>query len=317
MLIQSGDLKLDTFLMDVVDSIPISILVIDRNFNIVLANQYTREKNEGFNWSQSVKCYQFSHNQDSPCHGDDHICPHQRVLKTKDIVRVNHVHYDEFNKKKNVEIIAAPIFDPDGNVEYIIEISRDITRRVDAETALESVFIGTATEVGRDFFRSLVSNLATVLNVKYALVGELVSPGKIQTHAVWTGSEFGDNFEYDLLGTPCQNVINTNICSYPTDIQTLFPEDKILVDMGADGYIGAPLNDADGNTNGILAVLDIKPLVNEKLNRKLLTVFAARAGAELGRKIAEKATETKNTILRGTKNGGHRNFGWWHCPRFQ
>ncbi len=287
--LQTNITNSEEFLQNILNAIPISIIVIDRDYNIVAMNGHAKASHSRSNDSPAPnKCYHFSHHQNTPCESDDHICPHKKVLETHEIVKVQHIHFDEHNNQQTVEITAIPILDKLNEVEYVIEIANDISKQVSVEAALQSVFIGTSTGVGTDFFKSLVANLASELNVKYALVGELTDLRKIQTHAVWTGNGFTDNFTYDLENTPCQNVIETSICSYPEDIQILFPKDELLSEMNAVGYIGAPLTDSDGHTNGILAVLDTKPLKNEKLSKKLLSVFAARAGAELGRKISEK-----------------------------
>jgi signal transduction histidine kinase len=92
---------------------------------------------------------------------------------------------------------------------------------------------------------------------------------------------------YDLQGTPCANVSSQGICIYRSDVQALFPDDHLLVEMNAQSYFGVPLKDKSDQTLGILVLLDDKPLVNIPLARDLLQVFASRAAAELSRMKAE------------------------------
>ena len=58
--------------------------------------------------------------------------------------------------------------------------------------------------------------------------------------AVWANDKFAENFSYSLIGTPCASVINDDdtVDFWPHDIQQLFPEDLMLVDMEADSYVG-------------------------------------------------------------------------------
>ena len=73
---------------------------------------------------------------------------------------------------------------------------RDITERKRAEAAMRSIVEGTSSATGDEFFRSLACNLASALDVRYALVGELVhgAQDRIRTLAVWAGRRFRREF---------------------------------------------------------------------------------------------------------------------------
>ncbi|MBH0176626.1 MAG: hypothetical protein HP491_01840, partial [Nitrospira sp.] len=73
-------------------------------------------------------------------------------------------------------------------------------------TQLRVLIAGTAEETGENFFRTLVTHLTSVLGVRYAVIGEVRQDSgtkKIHTMAVAAGGALVDNFEYDLLHTPC------------------------------------------------------------------------------------------------------------------
>ena len=198
------------------------------------------------------------------------------------------------------------------------ELEQEIAVRERAERTLQSTIKGTSATTGEDFFRSIVRHLAGALGLRYALIGELVvgegavgervvgegvvgegvvgeraSGNKIRTLAVWNGRQLGDNFQYDLAGTPCENVVGKTTCWYPDNVQSRFPDDKLLSEMNVKSYLGTPLVDLSGQPMGILVVLDDKPLPNEvvRLARPLLETFAVRATAELERIRAEKDRE--------------------------
>lgn len=164
------------------------------------------------------------------------------------------------------------IFDITGERRHQ-ELIQHLTRSVLADT-------------GGNFFMSLLKNLSIVLNADYAFVGRLDEdePGTVESFIAFADGEKVDNFRYQLLGTPCENVLeNRELCSYPTDVQTLFPEDHLLVEMGVHGYVGTPLWHSDGRPFGLMVVLYSQPCEDTSLAENLLQVFADRASVELER----------------------------------
>jgi PAS domain S-box-containing protein len=188
-----------------------------------------------------------------------------------------------------------------GGKEYNLAFARDITDRKRAETALKSLVAGTAAVTGGEFFSALVQHLAAALGVRYALVTEGVGEpiGKARTLAFWAGDKLGENFEYDIANTPCEIVTNhRRICCYPDGVQALFPQDLDLVAMQAVCYLGVPLFDTSQQLIGLLCVLDDKPLAEEQRAQSILSIFAARAAAELERKRTEEGLQQSEERLR-------------------
>jgi transcriptional regulator with PAS, ATPase and Fis domain len=69
----------------------------------------------------------------------------------------------------------------------------------------------------------------------------------------------------------------------------LFPADAQLVGMGAEGYVGSPLLDAEGRCLGLICAMTRQPLANPKLAEAVLRIFAERAAAELKRQEYEES----------------------------
>src|SRR5438445_564658 len=153
---------------------------------------------------------------------------------------------------------------------------------------------GTAAMTGSDFFYSLVKHLASALRVRYAFVSECVdgAEARVRTRVIWNGGSFGENFEYDVTGTPCLRVLEGDVAHYGRDVQRLFPADKDLVELGAESYLGVPVLDPSGPLVGHLVILDDKPMPDTSRALPILRTFAARAGAELARLRADERLRT-------------------------
>jgi signal transduction histidine kinase len=175
----------------------------------------------------------------------------------------------------------------------IDRLQAEILEREKSEQILRSIVEGTVSATGVDFFRSLVRSLAQALGVRYAFISECMDapPSRVRSFAFWVGKEFGEEFEYNLRGTPCELVIESNSYQcFPDRIQTLFPEEKDEFEaMEAQSYAGIPLLTSTGELLGHLAVLDDKSMESKERDRAILEIFAARAGAEMERLQIEKA----------------------------
>ena len=125
------------FMQAVIDGIPESLMVINRDYTIALANKAVRQLAGGQELvSDSVKCYEVSHQAAEPCKSLEYVCPVKQVLATKAPFTVEHVHRDSQGHTNLVELIAVPILDDSGEVIQVIESSRDITERKQAEESL-------------------------------------------------------------------------------------------------------------------------------------------------------------------------------------
>ncbi len=147
---------------------------------------------------------------------------------------------------------------------------------------------GVSGQTGEAFFRLLVRHLATALEADFVFVGVLQPGGeRIRTLAAYGDGADAPEFEYDLAGTPCANVIEKRLCSYASGIQGMFPKDLLLAQMGAEGYVGSPMIDKGGRCLGLVCALTRRPLQQPKLAEALLQIFAMRASSELERKNYE------------------------------
>ena len=102
---------------------------------------------------------------------------------------------------------------------------------VEIDAALRAILEGTATETGQRFFAALVQNLAKALGTHGAWVTEYF-PEKRRLHALafWMDGQWIKDYEVDIAGTPCEQVIDTASGSFifQTALLELYPHHKNL-----------------------------------------------------------------------------------------
>jgi formate hydrogenlyase transcriptional activator len=147
---------------------------------------------------------------------------------------------------------------------------------------------GTVTSTGEAFFASLVRNLSLALGSAYCFIAEFAGgTTRVRTLAYWGQGRFLDNVEFDLAGTPCEDVVRGRLCHYPRGVWQQFPAAPPLRELGIESYLGVPLKDGSGSVLGHLAVLDTREMNEEPRRLSVFNIFAARAAAELERIRAE------------------------------
>ena len=118
------------FQQSVLDGVANPLMVIGADYRVKLMNRAAREFSGGdFGVSNPLFCYQVSHQRETPCTGLQHPCPIEQVRQSGQAVTVVHQHYQTNGQLRWVEIMASPLWGPDGVFQGIIESIRDITER--------------------------------------------------------------------------------------------------------------------------------------------------------------------------------------------
>ena len=194
------------------------------------------------------------------------------------------------------DVVVCPIRTAQGNPERLLAVSRDITDEHLAAATFRSLVVNTSSSTGNDFFPSFIRHVALALHVRYAFITECISEQRVRTLAFWNRDSFRKDFEFDIAGTPCLKVLQGETCHYEKNVQQLFPLDTGLADWNAESYLGVPILDHAGRVIGHIAILDDQPMPHDPRAIDLVTIFAARAAAELRRQRAE--AELQATLQR-------------------
>jgi PAS domain S-box-containing protein len=164
--------------------------------------------------------------------------------------------------------------------------------------ALRVIVEGTAHDTGEAFLQSLVRHLAAAVGTRYAFVAEFAGGTRARTLAFWFRDKITDNIEWDVIGTPCEDVVRGSLCHHPSGVRVKFPDDKPLVEWEIESYLGVPLVNAKGERLGHLAVFDEQPLPAEPRTLFALRISAARAAAELERLRSERVIREREERYR-------------------
>lgn len=152
------------------------------------------------------------------------------------------------------------------------------------ENLLRRIIEGVSNNYGEAFFQRIVKSLRDVIDADYTFIARLDPERQTsRTIAIATKQGLAQNFEYSLKHTPCSNVADDSVCLYPHGIQTLFPDDQLLIDMGIEGYIGTPLQDSTGQVMGLTVALFCGKIENPERVQALFEVFSGRISAEIER----------------------------------
>lgn len=157
---------------------------------------------------------------------------------------------------------------------------------------------------GERFFASILKAISKEVGSDHIFVAE-VDPDYVTAVTVSHVHklELSDNFSYELLNTPCAKVTENNVCYHNGDVQSLFPEDFLLVAMGINSYVGAPLLNSEGKIHGIIVAMFQEKMNNAELVVSLFKLFSGLLSGELERSIAKKRLQINEVVFNSLDEG--------------
>lgn len=117
----------EAFLQALIDSIPDGIRVIDKDYNIIIANKAYYEQ-VGPKFSKCKKCHQASQKLNNPCPENSILCPVREIIE-KEQKSVKIVQQFCAFPNRHLHIKAAPL-NISQNDQYIVEAIRDLSEDI-------------------------------------------------------------------------------------------------------------------------------------------------------------------------------------------
>jgi len=170
----------------------------------------------------------------------------------------------------------------------IVAVYSDETARKQSEKAFNAILESTVGITGQDFFDKIVRELSGWLECEIALVGEILNENTVKAVAMVVDGEPASYFSYSLAGSPCQTVIRDGFTVFPERVCEIYPENRILAKIKAEGYVGTPLKDRVGAPIGLLVALSRSRLNLPERVEEVMNVLAAKASAEIEQKRIEE-----------------------------
>ncbi len=156
------DIKRNSFLKTVLDSLPHPFYVVDaRDYGILLANNSALPEE----LPRNVKCHSMFHGSDQPCSGAEHSCPLLEICKTRKPMIAKHIHHDSAGRTRHVEVHGYPILDETGEVSQIIEYCLDISDRKEIEDKLRKAHDELEIRVGERTAELANANLSLMVEI--------------------------------------------------------------------------------------------------------------------------------------------------------
>jgi len=148
-----------------------------------------------------------------------------------------------------------------------------------AEHELRQVVEAVYSARGDGVLGGLLGALVGTVCADFALISQPVGGGtsKARTRYFLMDGKRAEDFEYELLGGPCERVHGRKACIFNTNVQRMFPGDLGLRDKGVESYIGVPLFASGDDPIGIVAVMNRTPFDDPEEVCNILKIFASAA----------------------------------------
>ena len=184
-------------------------------------------------------------------------------------------------------------------VKRVLREWRYFSENKNINHVLQEVAKGIAAKKHETFFDALVRSLSASLLADKVFIGELVGESQEigKSIAFWCDGQKGDYFEYPLEGSPCNLHTTQDICTFPSDLQTLFPDCALAKEMGIEAYIGVSIKDHQGIPIGILVALYNNKQKDLAISESVIQIYANIAAGELERQKYFKERMHTETVL--------------------
>jgi len=189
-----------------------------------------------------------------------------------------------------LEWVDRALFDgTDQLIEYQC-VGRDITVQKKYEDVIHLVADETSGIIGELFFDVLLTNIAKILNVDYAILGRFSNRNNavINTFSACKNGFIIDDFELSFENTVFKDQISKEILLYQGEENS--DENEVITVLGEEvrSFASVPLFDKNQDAIGVLVILTKKALQLPDLVIDLIKIFSIRAATELERSISDK-----------------------------
>jgi PAS domain S-box-containing protein len=183
---------------------------------------------------------------------------------------------------------AAVVRHANGKPERLIGLYTDISARKQLQQVLLELADGLSGLSSEDAYAALVQKFATIVGAREAFLTECCSypATRVRMLAYWYRGQFAPCEEFDLEGTPCEEVILKGHSLFvPRGATERWAQER---QWGTEAYLGLPCVDTKGTVIGHIACKNGTELTRDLPHDAILKLFAVRASVEMERQFLER-----------------------------
>ena len=211
----------------------------------------------------------------------------ERAIRERDTQKEERIPVHKDGHTRYTDITVYPLLENDAE-GAVIRVD-DVTERVLIEESIRNIVEGVSA-VGRQFFGSMVNQLAKSLDADFAFISEYSDETHetMRTISVFDNGKVDGNFTYSLSNSPCKKVMEGTTCVCLSDVHALHPGSELLQGREVKGYIGIPLVDSEKQPLGCMVAMYKNPIEELEFATSIMQAFAGRTAAEIERLQASK-----------------------------
>lgn len=157
-------------------------------------------------------------------------------------------------------------YEPEVEEENILEAALALSQRGRHNTFLSEIAVFICKHIG----------------ARYILIGQISDDQQhVHTLVFMDSGNLLDNYTYGLKGTPCEVSLAQSFCYHPYDVAVAYPDDKELINLEIESYLGSILLSEDNKPIGLTALMDVKQIQNAAFAEHLILVLSPAIEEEI------------------------------------
>ncbi len=199
---------------------------------------------------------------------------------------------------------------PDGELKLLLEMASNLAFGIDTlrkdieQQRLQSAVFKVATSVtavvNESFLQQLTLNMIEALNADVGGISlyQPENPLIAKTLSAVVAGQVIDNFEYSIIGSPCEKTINSKeVFFVARNLSDSYQLPTLIAELKPQAYVGKLLTSTNGKPLGILFVMYLKAQKEIDFILSTFKILAARFAAELQRLETDENLREKASLL--------------------
>ena len=209
-----------------------------------------------------------------------------------------------------VQSTIVPVFDDEGAIHQYLSIRTDVTERERQRRGLEML---AEADAGQDLLDRIVEAVCLGLGARWAGIGRFIPDQEtVDVMAYWEDGMPSTGFRLAVANTPFASpLVAGEVLRVASGVSARFHLPTRFHGAGAESYRAFPITGQDGQTLGLVWVLDDKPGSGHEDDEVLLALAARRAGGEFMRMLTSRVLDEQRERLGAVVEGARLAVWDW------